>query len=204
MENGDLWRNRRIFAHSSISSLLRQQLCLNCSVSLPRSSSPVWIAVTSTFGQEWGERRRLPIYVDPSQAWSRKGKHDRWKKAFTASELSDYGGIFISKRPQPFTNFAVIWKITESWMWAMKCTCFPCIMYFFPLVNAQLDDFVNGWINHGLSSAHNRTPRQLWIWRMQQSAASCTTVSEEMFGVSHYFTIDFQLKCSPLKSWILQ
>lgn len=30
---------------------------------------------------------------------------------------------------------------------------------------------------------------------MQQSAASCTTVSEEMFGVSHYFTIDFQLKC---------
>lgn len=133
MENGDSWRNRRIFAHSSISSLFRQQLCLNCSVSLPRSSSPVWIAVTSTFGQEWGERRRLPIYVDPSQAWSRKGKHDRWKKAFTASELSDYGGIFISKRPQPFTNFTVIWKITESWMWAMKCTCFSCIMFFFPL-----------------------------------------------------------------------
>ena len=71
---------------------------------------------------------------------------------------------------------------------------------FLPRVNAQLDDFVNGWINHGLSSAHNRTPRQLWIWGMQQSAASCTTVSEEMFGVRHYFTIDFLLKCPPMKS----
>lgn len=39
---------------------------------------------------------------------------------------------------------------------------------------------------------------------MQQSAVSSTTVSEEVFGVSHYFTIDFQLKCPPLKSWILQ
>lgn len=61
-----------------------------------------------------------------------------------------------------------------------------------PCANAQMDDFVNGWINHGLSSAHNKTLRQLWILGMQQSAALCTTVSEEMFGVSHDFVVTHQ------------
>ena len=203
MENGDSWRNRRIFTHSNISSLFHQQLCLNCSVSLPRSSLPIWIAITSTFGQGRGERGRLPNYVDPSQAWSRKGKHDRWKKRSQPANWATMAGSLFPKDRNLLPTFLsyVRWQYLGCEQWSA---------HVFPALHISASrEWATGRFRQRMDQPrplirHSRTPRQLWIWGMQQSAASCTTVSEEMFGVSHYFTIDFQLKCPPQKSWILQ
>ena len=70
---------------------------------------------------------------------------------------------------------------------------------FVPRVNAQLDDFTKGWISHGISTANNRTLRQLWIMGMQGTAASGTTVSDEMFGVrNNIFSTCFKKKMSSM------
>lgn len=66
---------------------------------------------------------------------------------------------------------------------------------FVPRVNAQLDDFTKGWISQGISTVNNRTPRQLWIMGMQGTAASGTTVSDEIFGVrNNIFSTCFKNK----------
>jgi hypothetical protein len=55
---------------------------------------------------------------------------------------------------------------------------------FVPRINAALSEFIDGWCSHGLSSAKNKTPKQLWIMGMQRNAQSELQVSREMYGVS--------------------
>lgn len=54
---------------------------------------------------------------------------------------------------------------------------------FVPRINEELSEFVNGWCSHGISSARNKTPLQLWIMGMQTNALSELQVTKEMFGV---------------------
>ena len=67
---------------------------------------------------------------------------------------------------------------------------------FLPRINMALSEFVDAWCSHGLSSAKNKTPTQLWIMGMQNNAQSDLTVSKEMYGVSNVFTINTFLRYS--------
>ena len=67
---------------------------------------------------------------------------------------------------------------------------------FLPRINMALSEFVDAWCSHGLSSAKNKTPTQLWIMGMQNNAQSDLTVSKEMYGVSNVFTINAFLRYS--------
>ena len=130
-----------------------------------------------------------------------EGEARSLEKAFTTSELSDYGGIFISKRPQPSSNFSVIWKRTQSWMWANEVHMCSLHYIFLPRVNVQLNDFATGWISHGLSLPPTIEPLDSFGFggcnRVQHPALLCR---KKCLGVSHYSTIDFQLKCVSMKS----
>lgn len=54
---------------------------------------------------------------------------------------------------------------------------------YLPRINAALSEFVQAWCCHSLSSAHGKTPQQLWIMGMQSNAQSDSEISKEMYGV---------------------
>lgn len=197
METGDSWRNRQIFAYLSISSLFRLQLCLNCSGSLPRSSSPTWIAVTSSLGQGWRERGRLPVYVDPSQAWSRKGKHGRLKKCSQPANCATKAGFLFPKDRNLLPTFLLYGREHNLGCEKWSAYVFPALHLFAPCECAAKSFCHRMDQPRPFSSTHNRASRQLWIRGMQQSAASCSTVSEEMFGgkplLYHWFPVEMCL-----------
>lgn len=51
-----------------------------------------------------------------------------------------------------------------------------------PLINACLHNFQESWNSHGISSAGNRSPRQLWILGMLNNASSSFTSVHEIFA----------------------
>ena len=58
-----------------------------------------------------------------------------------------------------------------------------CLHYvYIPRINKHLDEWKQGWIQHRVSSAANRTPMQLYIHGLLSIARSNHTVAEE-FGL---------------------
>ena len=57
-----------------------------------------------------------------------------------------------------------------------------CLHYVFtPRINRDLDSFVAAWNRHGISSAGNQTPLQLWMMGMNSVAYSDLLVAQEIF-----------------------
>ena len=45
-----------------------------------------------------------------------------------------------------------------------------CLHYVFkPRINQHLEQFVNGWDNHPIRTARNRTPNQLWMIGLREA-----------------------------------
>ena len=58
-----------------------------------------------------------------------------------------------------------------------------CLQFvFIPRINRDLQHFVAAWNNHGISSAGNYTPLQLWMLGMNSVAHSSLPVAQETFN----------------------
>lgn len=62
---------------------------------------------------------------------------------------------------------------------------------FLPRINNALDKFVAAWNCHGVSTAGNRTPVQLWMLGMNSVAQSNLTVAKETFAEVTDFVLTF-------------
>ena len=57
-----------------------------------------------------------------------------------------------------------------------------CLHYvYIPRINKDLEDFTEAWNRHGISSAGNRTPLQLWMLGMHRVAQTDLTAARELF-----------------------
>lgn len=62
---------------------------------------------------------------------------------------------------------------------------------FMPRINNALENFVAAWNRHGISSAGNRTPMQLWLMGMNSVAHSNLRVAQETFEQYETYGIDW-------------
>ena len=101
------------------------------------------------------------------------------------------------------TFFQLFCHMEENTILDVRNEVHMCSLHyiFLPLVNVQLNDFVNGWISHGLSLPPTIEPLDSFGFRgcnrVQHPALLCR---KKCLRVSHYSTIDFQLKCVSMKS----
>ena len=57
-----------------------------------------------------------------------------------------------------------------------------CLHYvYIPRINKDFDDFIEGWNRHGISSAGNHTPLQLWMLGMHRVSQTDLTAARELF-----------------------
>lgn len=76
-----------------------------------------------------------------------------------------------------------------------------CLHYVFtPRINRDLDSFVAAWNRHGISSAGNQTPLQLWMMGMNSVAYSDLLVAQEIFDENSTYGIDWDGP-SPQEEW---
>ncbi|CAG2225216.1 unnamed protein product [Mytilus edulis] len=55
---------------------------------------------------------------------------------------------------------------------------------YIPILKGELDKFQRGWNAHGLRTAHQKSPRQLWVSGMLNNMGSLHTAPSEVFGRS--------------------
>ncbi|XP_076081859.1 uncharacterized protein LOC143052673 [Mytilus galloprovincialis] len=55
---------------------------------------------------------------------------------------------------------------------------------YIPILKDELDKFQRGWNAHGLRTAHQKSPRQLWVSGMLNNMGSLHTAPSEVFGRS--------------------
>ena len=59
-----------------------------------------------------------------------------------------------------------------------------CLHYvYLPRINQSLQQFVDGWDNHPISSEGNASPNQLWISGLHRIAGSSSTIAQEIWNL---------------------
>nr|XP_018912715.1 PREDICTED: uncharacterized protein LOC109041012 isoform X2 [Bemisia tabaci] len=65
-----------------------------------------------------------------------------------------------------------------------------CLIYvYFPRIQKSLDSFRNLWNNHGLRTAHNATPNELWLLSLRQLSSEEDVFELEL--VPEFLDLDF-------------
>ena len=84
--------------------------------------------------------------------------------------------------------YCVFWYLEDSGLFDINNELHLYVLHltFLPRINVDLHRFAEGWSDHSIRTAKNRTPNQLWILgQLQYSPNNDTNATEEDFGVDY-------------------